>query len=361
LLVAVPSTVSSGRPRFRQLATVRSHARHALIVGGEARGDEAARDRWVQNLLAGRPRPFGPDRKAWYDAVEDDYDAVRGTLHHLLIEEPTAAGVSAATGLGTYWYLRGRMIEGLSWLQLAAAFVDADPVDAAEVECDLAVQLVLQGRTDLAARHFERARAGLELAVPADRLANLAWAVAGLAYALLTGSERELVSALTQDVRAVAVATRDNDLALVTEALSATSSAMPNPGEVQSVYERAIERENTFAALICTSFFSLFALLTGDPHLGRVWVTRGRTLHERIGGRAFSGFDENGANFAAMAGDHKAAAALYGASSAAAYRDGTVWPRQRATAKLLRRTENAMTHEQFLSAWRSGERLTGGP
>jgi predicted ATPase len=359
LLVPVPSAVSAGRPRFRQLATVRSHARHALVVDTEASGAEAARDLWVQNLLARRPRSFGPDRAGWYDAVEDDYDAVRGTMHHLLVEDPTPAGVAVVTGLAGYWYLRRRLIEGLSWLQLATAFVGADPVDSAEAQCDLAVRLVLQGRNDLASPHIERARAGLKLEVSAGRLSNLAWALAGLAYALLTGSERELVSSLTRELREVAAATDDSDLLLVTEALSATSSATPNPDEVQRVYERAVESENTFAALICTSFFSLFALLTADPHLGQLWVARGRELHERVGGRAFSGFDENRANFAAMAGEHEKAAALFGASSAAAYGDGTVWPRQRTTAKLLRRTEKALTHEEFLRAWRSGEQSLG--
>jgi hypothetical protein len=53
------------------------------------------------------------------------------------------------------------------------------------------------------------------------------------------------------------------------------------------------------------------------------------------------------------------AAALYGASSAAAYRDGTVWPRQGPTRDLLRRTEDALTREQFLDAWRAGEQTAG--
>jgi hypothetical protein len=60
-----------------------------------------------------------------------------------------------------------------------------------------------------------------------------------------------------------------------------------------------------------------------------------------------------------MAGEHATAAALYGASSAAAYRDGTVWPRQRASAELLRRTENALTRAEFLGAWRAGEQSLG--
>jgi hypothetical protein len=46
---------------------------------------------------------------------------------------------------------------------------------------------------------------------------------------------------------------------------------------------------------------------------------------------------------------------LYGASSAAAYRDGTVWPRQGPSRELLQRTENALTREDFLDAWRAGE------
>jgi hypothetical protein len=188
---------------------------------------------------------------------------------------------------------------------------------------------------------------------------TLAWALAGLAYALLTGSERALVSELARDVREVAAATADADLLLATDALALTTSYPPDPNAVQQVYERAVAQGATFAALVCTSFFSIFALLTADPALGAVWVGRGRELHERVGGRAFSGFDENRANFAAMAGDHLAAAALYGASSAAAYRDGTVWPRQGPSRDLLRQTEDALTRDQFLEAWRAGEQTVG--
>ncbi len=354
LLVSVPPDVAAGRPRFRQLATVRSHARRALVLDGEMAHAEDARDRWVRSLVSLGPRPFAPDH-GWHDRVDDDYDAIRATLHRLLVEEPQPAGVAVVTRLGGYWYLRRRLIEGLSWLELAASVPGADPVDAAEVQCALAVRLVLQGRTDLALPHLDRARAGLALDVPPDALLTLAWALAGLAYALLTGSDRTLVSELARDVRTVAETTGDAHLLLATDALARTTAYPPDPAAVQEVYERADEQGATFAALVCTSFFSLFALLTADPALGAAWVGRGRELHERVGGRAFSGFDENRANFAAMAGDHLAAAALYGASSAAAYRDGTVWPRQAASRDLLRRTEAALTREQFLEAWRTGE------
>jgi hypothetical protein len=359
LLVSVAPETPTSSPRFRQLATVRGHARRALVLDGEAAHAEDARDRWVHDLVGLSPRPFGPDNGRWHDRVDDDYDAVRGTLHRLLVEAPQPAGVAVVTRLGGYWYLRRRLVEGLSWLELAAAIPDADPVDAAEVQCALAVRLVLQGRTDLALPHLERARAGLALDVPAERLSSLAWALAGLAYALLTGSERGLVPAITADVREVAAATGDTDLTLAVDALALTTATPPDPAAVQEAYQRAIEQDATFAALVCTSFFSLFALLTADPALGRLWVERGRELHERVGGRAFSGFDENRANFASMAGEHETAAALYGASSAAAYRDGTVWPRQAPSRDLLRRTEAALTREQFLDAWRAGEQGVG--
>jgi hypothetical protein len=276
-------------------------------------------------------------------------------FHHLLIEDPHPSGVAVVTGLSGYWYLRRRLIEGLSWLEAASAVQGADPVHVAEVRCALAVRLVLQGRLDLALTHVEQARAGLALPVPAERLVNLAWALAGLAYALLTGSERNLVHAINHEVRAIAESTGDTDLALVADALSATAAFPPDVAEIQAVYDSAVESDNTFAALICTSFFSLYALFISDHDLGRLWVERGRELHQRVGGRAFSGFDESRADFAAMAGDHVAAATWYGASSAAAYRDGTVWPRQGPSRELLQRTENALTREEFLDAWRAGE------
>lgn len=360
LLTTVPSVTAAGGPRYRQLATVRAHARRALVVDGEAVDAADALDTWVRDLVDRRPRTFGVDRTGWYDLVDDNFDAVRGSLHHLLVDDPGPSGVALVTGLTGYWYLRRRLVEGLSWLEAAGAVRDADPVDAAEVQCALAVRLVLQGRLDLAVEHVERARSGLALGVPADRLLNLAWALTGLGYALLTGSERDVVHALNQEVRVVAQATADVDLGLVVDALSATAAFPPDPSEVQGVYDRAVEVDNTFAALICSSFFSLYALFVADHELGRLWVGRGRELHRRVGGRAFSGFDENGAAFAAMAGDYITAATLYGASSAAAYRDGTVWPRQDPTNELLQRTENALTRQEFLDAWRAGEESLEG-
>ncbi|WP_100810571.1 AfsR/SARP family transcriptional regulator [Microbacterium sp. BR1] len=369
LLVPVPPATPRGRLRFRQLATVRAHARRALTVEGETAAIEDARDAWVRSLVERRPRLFGADPDAWYDAVDDDYDAVRGTLHRVLVDEPKPAGAALVTGLAGYWYLRRRLVEGLTWLELADALrgsdgvdpVDSvDPVDEAGVHCALAVRFVLQGRTDLAHPHVERARGGMAVSDDPRRSADLAWALAGLAYALLTGSEREMVAILTRDIRGAADATHDAELAVVADALSATIAVPPDPEAVEAVYERAMQQDNTFAASICASFFSIYALLTRDPALGEVWVGRGRELHERVGGRAFSGFDENRADFAAMAARYTDAARLYGASSAAAFRDGTVWPRQQATREMLRRTEEALTREEFLREWRAGEDSHGG-
>ncbi|SIT66572.1 BTAD domain-containing putative transcriptional regulator [Microbacterium sp. RU33B] len=355
LLVPVPPSTSRGRMRFRQLATVRSHARRALTVEGEVAAVEDARDTWVRALVAARPRVFSPDPDRWYDAVDDDFDAVRSTLRRLLVEEPRPQGAAVVTGLAGYWYLRRRLVEGLTWLELAESATGVEPLDQAGVQCALAVRYVLQGRSDLALPHVERARSGL--AVAADT--GLAWALAGLAYSLLTGAEPRLVAVVLRDVREVASATNDTALAVVVDALAATTAARPDPAEVQAVYDRAVLQDNTFAASICASFFSLYALLTEDPALGELWVGRGRELHRRVGGRAFSGFDENAADFAAMAGDVVRAARLYGASSSAAFRDGTVWPRQSATRELIRRTEDALSREDFLRAWRAGEEHTG--
>jgi predicted ATPase/DNA-binding SARP family transcriptional activator len=359
LLLPVPPATSRGRVRFRQLATVRSHARRALTVEGESATVEDARDAWVTALIGDRPRLFNADPDGWYDAVDDDFDAVRSSLHRLLVEEQRPAGATLVTALGGYWYLRRRLVEGLTWLELAEAVPGVDGVDAAGVQCALAVRFVLQGRTDLARPHIEFVRAAITRSADFGRSAGLAWALAGLAYALLTGSEKDLTAEVTRDVRDAAASMLDADLAIVADALAATSAARPDPHEVQAVYERALLHDNTFAASICASFFSLYALLTQDPALGELWVGRGRELHARAGGRAFSGFDENHADFAAMAGDFSAAARLYGVSSSAAFRDGTVWPRQSATRELLRRTEEALPHEDFLRAWRAGEEHRG--
>lgn len=354
--VPAPAPAKQGRMRFRQLATVRSHARRASTMEGEATAVEDARDAWVKELIETRPRVFSPDPNGWYDAVDDDFDAVRGTLHRLLVEDPQPAGVAMVTGLAGYWYLRRRLVEGLTWLELAENVSGVGPGDRAGVHCALAVRYVLQGRSDLAIPHLERARSGLTLATDI----GLAWALAGLAYSLLTGAEPQVVATILRDLGDSAAATSDAALAVVADALTATSAARPDPAKVQAVYDRAVLDDNTFAASICASFFSLFALRTKDPVLGGLWVERGRELHARVGGRAFSGFDENAADFAAMAGDFILAARLYGASSAAAFRDGTVWPRQVATRELLRSTEDALSREAFLRAWRAGEEHRDG-
>lgn len=355
-----------GRPTvFRQLATVRSHARHVLAAAKEAAPATDRRDAWVGALFAARP-PLGQVAEAeWYRRIDDDYPTVRAVLARHLRERPSSLGGRLAPRLTYYWYYREGLVEGVRWLQLAVDVLrDEDPVDQVVARIALAAALATQGRADLAYPHIDSILAQQDLEqLPADRLVEVGEALVGLVTAAWVPEAVAALVALHELLVRIAARAGSANLSLLADAVGCTAAFAA--GRVHDavrqaieVGQRAVEADNLMAIWVSAGSPMTAALLAGNPVDGITWADRLLSAHLRLGTGAGGSFLETRANFAAQSGDYLEAARMYGTAYTETRRAAMVWPRRDLTEQLLTMTRSYLSRADFERAWQDGERLS---
>lgn len=362
---------SSGPHRptaFRQLATVRSHARHALDDARETTMCFDRRDGWTTALIAARP-PSGTAAEAdWYRAIDDDYATVRATLTRQLIDEPTAEGGRLACPLSRYWYYRERLVEARRWLQLGHEVLNPDAGNGGDQDDDLLARLVLaavlaqQRRMDLASPLINDVEAQIH-AAPRTRLIEIGEALTFLAMSCYTGEAWDLLVDLHRVLRWVADTVADANMDLLADAVGCcallVSGRLDESVELAlAVHRRAEAADHPAAGYISTAPLIISALRAGRPEDGIPWVDRCVAMHQRLGGGAIGMFTESKANFVAQLGDYPRAARIYAAAHAATRRAAMRWPNRELTRPLLALTREHLGRTDFEQAWQEGERLT---
>ena len=127
----------TGEPRFRQLGPIREFALEGLRASGT---EEQVRARfathWVtfarrQNELRNTQRGVAALR-----SVQGEESNLRGALEWAIADARTAVdpdraalGLQLAGLLGRYWWLRGRVHEGVAWLERSLKATDKGPAD----------------------------------------------------------------------------------------------------------------------------------------------------------------------------------------------------------------------------------------
>jgi predicted ATPase/DNA-binding SARP family transcriptional activator len=365
-LLASDGARRPGRPStFRQLATVRAHARHTLADAGEDAEVTDRRDAWTLDLVAARPRLGRPEQVGWFDALDDGYATVRATLARHLIEQPGATGARLAACLSSFFYYRTRALEGTRWLQLAGDVVaDAGPAETVPVRLALASAMALQGRIDLARTHLEHVVAHLSR-LPPDELVDAGERLAGLvSSAFVPAASRPeavaLVAATHEQLTRVVDRAGDPELALVADAAGCVAAFAAGRWhdavrDGERVHERAAAAGNIMAGWVSAVPGMLAAMLTADPDKGVPWFARVVGGYARLGTGGIGSPLEVRANFAAQAGDHPLAVRLYAASRTENRRAAMPWPRWELTRQLLDRTRERLAPAEYRQAWRDGE------
>jgi len=363
-LLTSEGSPASGRPTaFRQLAAIRSHARHTLADAGETRLCLDRRDTWTADLIAARP-PLGVAAEAdWYHAIDDDYPAIRATLARHLLHDPNPAGSRIACRLFYYWYYREMMVEASRWLQLGhKAVLDGEPVDLYLAKVALAAALALQGRDDLAHPYIDDILSSLPTTDP-ERLIEVGEGLIGLTVAATYRDEVELIVELDQRVGQIVDVVQSENLELLARAVAcralfARGLVMESISQARSVQELALAAGNLMASWMVTGPPVVTALLAGKPADGIPWVDRCMVNHLHFGTGGAGLFVETLANFTAQEGEYAAAARLYAAGRSETLRAAMPWPRRPLTEQLLALTRENLSPGDYERAWQDGERLT---
>lgn len=349
--------------RFRQLATVRGHARHVLVKVDEPIACADRRDAWTAELLSARPLLGTAAEADWYRSIDDNYATVRATLARHLIEQPDELGGRIAGRLYYYWYYRQMMVEASRWLRLGHdVLTGGDSVDLVVGAISLASALAMEGRADLARPHVEHVLGTLP-ETGTDRLVEIGEGLVGLAFALFWRDEFELVIEVHRQLTHIAALSRSAHLALLADAVG--SEVLFSCGQVQksirqaeSVRLRAAAANNPMAGWLACGPPSIAALIDEQPVEGIRWWDRCVQDHLRLGVGGSGMFIETRANYVAMLGDHLSATRLYASARAETRRSGMPWPRRALTQQLLTATRDYLSRPDFEQAWQDGERLT---
>jgi predicted ATPase/DNA-binding CsgD family transcriptional regulator len=138
---------ASGRTRYRLLETVRQYALEKLGESGEA---EAVRERHrdhYMSLAALLDAASGSGHEQRLDQIEVEIDNLRSAFAWSLEAADTSKALQLASSLQPLWQSRGRILEGLAWLEagLRDAGAHVEPAVRARARADNALLLAWFG------------------------------------------------------------------------------------------------------------------------------------------------------------------------------------------------------------------------
>ena len=363
-MLARVGAAEPGRPTtFRQLVTVRSHARHDLRKTGAVQELDDRRDDFTTELLGRRP-PLGTTAEpGWYHSIDDDHATVRATLTRRLIDQPTPDGALLAAQLPFYWYYRGRLVEATRWLTLGHdLLLDGDPHDLTMARLAVSAILTLQGRHDQA-RPYVDAAIAFPLAPGDPRVDPMIEVLVGLVGAAWITENKPLVVEMNQHLVRLVENTSSAHLRLLVDAVGAMAVAAGGQQEAAiaqavEVQQRAATAGVSMASWLVSGAPMAYALYSRQPEFGIPWVERCMADHFPSGTGAGGAFIETRANYAAQQGDFLLAARLYGAARSTTRRVGMRWPLRDLTLELIELTKSGLTDREFEQYWRAGQTLS---
>jgi predicted ATPase/DNA-binding NarL/FixJ family response regulator len=148
-----------GEERYRLLETLREYALERLDAAGET---EYFRHRHAVFFLAlaerAEPHLEGPEQVAWLDRLEQEHDNVRVALRWSERNEDPEVLLRLAGALWDFWWMRGHVTEGLSWLVRALSRSEQRPPDAARAKALQGAGLLasISGEHERAAQFFDQ-------------------------------------------------------------------------------------------------------------------------------------------------------------------------------------------------------------
>ena len=143
-----------GATRFRMLETVRQYARERLLESGEeAHWQGRHQMHFLEMAEDAEPHLTATDQKAWLDRLETEHDNLRWVLAWTsTLGEGAVAGLRLAGAIWRFWYVRGYLGEGRTWLaRMLLANLPDDPTAAARAKALDGAGMLARRQGDFAA------------------------------------------------------------------------------------------------------------------------------------------------------------------------------------------------------------------
>jgi len=280
---------NEGATRYRLLETVRQYALEKLDESGEADAVRSRHRDYYTAMAALFDAPAGSDYEQRLEQAETEIDNLRAAFAWSREHSDAELALALASSLQPLWYARGRIREGLAWLDTALADLDVQHVEVAATV---------------------RARA--------------------LADKALLDPQLGAADSLDQAQQALAIAREVDDPALLARALIACGFSAAFNAEVAAPYFAeaiglARARGDRWRLSQILTWQAGGAIVAGDPIAARAAAEEGRDLADAIGDRDFARRCRVSLGWAQLfQGDPAGAAAQFGevAAEADAAHDG---------------------------------------
>lgn len=115
-----------GDPRFLYLETVREFGLEQLAVHDDAAIIGARHAEWMLELVErAAPRMFGSEQRRWAERFERELPNLRAAFAWFAARRQSSEALRLSGALLLFWFLRGHLREGISWLEQALALPNA--------------------------------------------------------------------------------------------------------------------------------------------------------------------------------------------------------------------------------------------
>ena len=271
--------------RYRLLEPIRQYAREKLGVSGEA---EAVGRRHAEVFLAlaekAEPELSGSQQAEWLDRLETEHDNLKAALSWALGRK-IELGPKMASALRLFWYTRGYLSEGRTYLEAVAKSDGLPAAVRARVLDGLGWIAEPQGE-------YERARVAYEESLELYRSSNDKRGVANVlgdlgSLALDRGDSEEATSLLEESLTLHRELGSREDVIGILDSLGVLASAKGDREQSLSFFRQAIALSrgigNVRRNATSLGNLGIMVLMNGDPEQAMVLLEESLTLFQELG------------------------------------------------------------------------------
>lgn len=236
---------SAGDTRFTMLETIREFAVELLDSHDERNAVRSAHAAWIE-VLAEQAEPFlvGPDEPHWRNRLTTEQPNIRSALSWCVESEDTETGLRIGGAIWRFWATRGRLLEGLNWLERLMALPEiASPAVRAKAIHSLGNLEHDLGDFEAAQAHFE---AGLHIRREIGDQNLIANSLNGLGLVAFAQREFDLARKLHEE--SLAISQEANHLVGIGNSYSNLADVEKAVGDIErsrSLQEKALAVRQT--------------------------------------------------------------------------------------------------------------------